>query len=154
MDLIYSNSDKEDIGVLKDCKFDLAFGLDENNFEVTVSSSNHVCDAGFFVYIENTEYGGMIDSVHVDSAKATVKYKGRTWHGILNSKVLQPDLNQDYLIVNGEANTVINELISRMGLSALFRVSSVSSGVNISNYKMNRYIEGYTGILKMLKEVK
>lgn len=152
MDLIYSNSDKEDIGVLKDCKYDLAFGLDENNFEVTVSSSNHVCDAGFFVYIENTEYGGMIDSVHVDSAKATVKYKGRTWHGILNSKVLQPDLNQDYLIVNGEANTVINELISRMGLSALFRVSKASSGVNISNYKMNRYIEGYTGILKMLKE--
>ena len=152
MDLIYSNSDKEDIGVLKDYKYDLAFGSDENNFEVTVSSSNHVCDAGFFVYIENTEYGGMIDSVHVDSAKATVKYKGRTWHGILNSKVLQPDKNQDYLIVNGEANTVINELISRMGLSALFRVSSVSSGVNISNYKMNRYIEGYTGILKMLKE--
>ena len=152
MDLVYMNASKEDINVLKDYTIDLAYGESENDFECQVNINNNVCEAGYYLYFEGEEYGGIIDSVEVDTASETVIYKGRTWHGILNSKVLQPDINQDYLIVNGEANTVINELISRMGLSALFRVSSASSGVNISNYKMNRYIEGYTGILKMLKE--
>ena len=152
MDLVYMNASKEDINVLKDYTIDLAYGESENDFECQVNINNNVCEAGYYLYFEGEEYGGIIDSVEVDTASETVTYKGRTWHGILNSKLLQPDINQDYLIVNGEANTVINELISRMGLSALFRVSSVSSGVNISNYKMNRYIEGYTGILKMLKE--
>ena len=152
MDLVYMNASKEDINVLKDYTIDPAYGESENDFECQVNINNNVCEAGYYLYFEGEEYGGIIDSVEVDTASETVIYKGRTWHGILNSKVLQPDINQDYLIVNGEANTVINELISRMGLSALFRVSSASSGVNISNYKMNRYIEGYTGILKMLKE--
>lgn len=150
MDLIYSNSDKEDIGVLKDYKYDLAFGSDENNFEVTVSSSNHVCDAGFFVYIENTEYGGIIDSVHVDSAKETVKYKGRTWHGLLESQILQPDINQDYLVVSGEANAIINSLLIKTKLDGLFKASTDDSKINITNYKMNRYIGEYSGIRKML----
>lgn len=152
MDLVYMNASKEDINVLKDYTIDLAYGESENDFECQVNINNNVCEAGYYLYFEGEEYGGIIDSVEVDTASETVIYKGRTWHGILNSKVLQPDINQDYLIVNGEANTVINELISRMGLSALFRVSSASSGVNISNYKIDRYIKGYTGILKMLKE--
>ena len=75
---------------------------------------------------------------------------GRTWHGILNSKILEPDANMDYLTVTGDANTVLNTLVNRMGLSSLFKVPNNPSVINI-NYKMNRYIEGYTGICKMLK---
>ena len=32
MDLIYANNQMEDIGVLLDYEFDLAFGSDENDF--------------------------------------------------------------------------------------------------------------------------
>ena len=144
------NTNKEDVGVLKDYTLDLEFGS-ENNFECTVNSNNHVCDAGFYLYYENAEYGGVIDSIAFNTEGEEVVYKGRTWHGILESKILEPDKGADYLIVEGDANTVLSFLISRMGLDGLFKVSTAVSGINIS-YQMNRYVGGYTGIMKMLKK--
>ena len=149
MDLIYTNADREDIGVLKDYTFDLAFGSSENDFECKVYKENHCCLEDYFLYIDGTEYGGIIDSIGV--ADDEITYSGRTWHGILNSKILEPDSGQDYLILNGEANTVLNRLIGRMGLNSLFKASAETSGITINNYKMNRYIKGYDGIIKMLK---
>ena len=43
MDLIYTNADREDVGVLKDYTFDLAFGSSENDFECKVYKENHCC---------------------------------------------------------------------------------------------------------------
>lgn len=151
MDLIYMNSEKEDIGVLKDYKFDLAFGTDENDFECTVNITNHVCQAGYYLYYEGTEYGGIIDSIKVNTDADEITYIGRTWHGMLESHILQPDENQDYLVVSGEANSVLASLIARMGVGSLFKASLEESGINISDYKMNRYVGAYEGIRKMLK---
>lgn len=151
MDLIYMNESKKDIDVLKDYTLDLAYGSDENDFECKVNINNNVCKTGYYLYFEGEEYGGVIDSVGVDTDETTVTYSGRTWHGILESKVLQPDEGEDYLIVSGEANEVLKLLIDRMGLSELFKVSTLNSNIQISSYQMNRYIKGYTGIMKMLK---
>ena len=151
MDLIYMNESKKDIDVLKDYTLDLAYGSDENDFECKVNINNNVCKTGYYLYFEGEEYGGVIDSVGVDTDETTVTYSGRTWHGILESKVLQPDEGEDYLIVSGEANEVLRLLIERMGLSELFKVSTLNSNIQISSYQMNRYIKGYTGIMKMLK---
>lgn len=151
MDLIYMNDLKEDIGVLKDHTFDLAYGKNENDFECKVALNDDNCKGGWYLYIENTEYGGIIEKIKVDTKANEITYKGKTWQGILNTKVLEPDAGENYLVVSGEANSVIGNLISRMGLSALFRASSDGSGVNIASYKMNRYIKGYDGIKKMLK---
>lgn len=150
MDLIYMNKDKEDIGVLKDYVLDLAFGTSENDYECSVDVSNNVCKAGFYLYIEGSEYGGIVDTIKVDTESSKLTYKGRTWHGILDSKVLEPDSGTDYLTLTGDANTVLATLISRMGLTSLFKAASASSGINI-NYQMDRYIKGYEGIRKMLK---
>lgn len=152
MDLIFANELKEDLGVMKDFTFDLAFGSDENNFECTIVGSNHCCEAKYFLYCEGTEYGGIIDSIKVDTNNDEITYLGRTWHGVLDSKVLQPDDGEDYLIVSGDANEVLGALIERMGLSELFAASANASDINISNYQMHRYITGYKGIKKMLKE--
>ena len=113
--------------------------------------SDDNCKGGWYLYIENTEYGGIIDKIKVDTKANEIAYKGKTWQGILNSKVLEPDTGEDYLVVSGEANSVMGNLISRLGLSALFMASGDDSGVNIASYKMNRYIKGYDGIKKMLK---
>lgn len=151
MDLIYMNPQREDLGVMKDYSFDLAFGESENDFECTVPRGNHCCGASFFLYVEGTEYGGIIDGIKVDTKNDEIKYLGRTWHGILESKIFEPDAGEDYLVLNGEGNEVLSFLVERMGLGGLFRVSSEDSGVTIKNYKMNRYIAGYNGIRKMLK---
>lgn len=151
MDLIYMNTDKEDVGVMKDYTLDLAFGADENDFECKIVRSNHCCEEDFFLYMEGTEYGGIVDDIEIDTEKDEITYTGRTWHGILNSKILEPDVGADYLVLSGEANTVLGGLIARMGLSSLFVASSESSGINMASYQMNRYIAGYDGIRKMLK---
>ena len=151
MDLIYANANREDVGVLKDYSLDLAYGVDENDFECKVSTDNHKCEASYFLYIEGTEYGGIVDSVKVDTEYEEITYSGRTWHGIMESKIIEPDAGEGYLVVAGEGNAVLASLIERMGLSELFRVSEADSGVNVKSYKMNRYIGGYTGIRKMLK---
>lgn len=153
MDLIYMNTNKEDVGVLLDYEMDIAFGKDENDFECTIAAQSHCCEAGFYLYMEGTEYGGIIDSISSDSETEEVKYAGRTWHGILNSKIIEPDSGQAYLTLSGEANTVIASLLSRLSLTGLFEASTENSGLTISSYQMNRYIAGYDGIIKMLKTV-
>lgn len=153
MDLIYATDEKIDLGVMQNFTFDLAFGSDENDFELKTNMNNNVCRAGYFLYIENTEYGGIIDKVKVQTDTHTLIYKGRTWHGILASKIFEPDIGEDYLICGGEANEVLGELIARMNLTGLFKAGSSNSGLNIKNYKMNRYINGYEGIAKMLSSV-
>lgn len=147
------NQDMVDIGVLQDFEMDLAFGANENNFECRVPSSMHCCEAGYYLYIEGTEYGGTVDTIEVVSETQEVIYYGRTWHGILGSKVIIPDSGAAYLVVSGDAHSVLSTMISRLGLSGLFAVDSSSSGVNISNYQFDRYTDGYTGLVKMLNSV-
>lgn len=153
MDLIYTNSSREDVGVLLDYELDLAFGADENNFECTIQASSHCCEAGSLLYFEGTEYGGVVDSIESNGSTQEVVYSGRTWHGVLNSKVIAPDSGEDYLTVSGEANAAIGTLLTRMGLSDLFEASSENSGLKIGSYRMNRYVKGYDGITKMLASV-
>lgn len=90
MELIYANHKREDVGILKNPDLDLAFGGDENNFECTVGIKDHCCEDGFYIYAEGTEYGGIVDAIKIDSADDTVTYSGRTWHGMLASKMIEP----------------------------------------------------------------
>ena len=153
MDLIYTDTNKIDVGVMKDYSFDLAFGEDENNFQLSITSDNNVCEEDGLVYIEGTEYGGIIDAVEVYTAEKTINYKGRTWHGILNTKIIQPDSGAAYYTVSGDANTILGTLITSLDLNGLFTASSASSGFTINSYSFKRYTGGYDGIVDMLQTV-
>ena len=153
MDLIYTNKNKVDIGVMKNYTFDLAFGEDENNFQLSISSDSNVCEEDNLIYIEGTEYGGIIDAIEVYTAEKTINYKGRTWHGILNTKIIQPNSGADYYTVSGEANTILRSLVSRLSLGDLFEGSSASSGFTITSYQFKRYVSAYDGIVDMLRSV-
>lgn len=149
MDLIYANENKEDIGVLQYYKLDMAYGSSENNFELQLNLSEHCMDYGYYIYAENTEYGGIVDTIIVDNGNQIVKYQGRTWHGILAKSVILPD--GDYITVTGEANQILADLIERQGLNDIFDVSLEDSGIEIAEYSF-RYIDVYSGILNMLRE--
>lgn len=153
MDLIYADKNKIDVGVLDNYSFDLAFGSDENDFEVTVSTNNNVCKEDYILYIEGTEYGGIIDGIQVDTASKEIKYKGRTYHGILNSKVIIPNSGADYLVMSGDANTIIKNIISRISLNEFFKASTVVSGIRLNAYQFPRYVTAYDGLRDMLQSV-
>jgi len=150
MDLIYTDANKVDRGVLGTHAFDLSFGDSENNFQMTLGSNEVVLDFGAFAYIEGTEYGGIIDIRKSQTTSDTITYKGRTWHGILNSKVIEPDPGENYYVVSGDANVVLATLVDRLGLSGLFVADNNSSGIVITPYQFHRYCKGYDGIRAML----
>ena len=151
MDLIYADETRKDIGVLNSYELDMAYGKDENDFTCSVDRNDHCCSVGFFIYAEGTEYGGIVDRIKVDTEKDAITYSGRTWHGVLESKVICPDPGEDYLILSGEANEVLQAVFDHIGLSGLFIASDVDTEVEISNYQFERYVPAYTGIKKMLK---
>ena len=157
MDLIYAMADKTDIGVLHDYDFDLAYGRDENDFALTIDRKKHCCSDDYLIYMvdtdggteEPTEYGGIIDKITVDTTAGTVTYSGRTWHGILSKKIIEPEPGQDYYIGQGNANDIIQGLINSVGLEWIFRVDG-QSVIEIGRYEFARYTDVYSGICKML----
>lgn len=129
----------------------MAYGKDENDFECRVVRSDHCCAQGYFIYAEDTEYGGIVDAIAVDTDSDEITYSGRTWHGILQGKVLCPDAGSDYLVLNGDANAVLQTIITRIGLSGLFTAPGWVSGITIRDYQVDRYVYAYDAIRKMLR---
>lgn len=154
MDLIYTDKHLNDIGYLKDVSLDMAIGFDENNFELELPAKRHCMTQDMYFYaeyieggfVQHTEYGGIVDEVSSLSSDETVKYSGRTWHGILNSYVIEPE--GDYLHVSGDANEVLKILTERCGVGQIFEVSSEASGIMVNYFFRYEYL--YDGIKKML----
>ncbi len=152
MDLIYTDANRADQGVLKTHAFDLSFGKDENDFELVLGADEPVLEYGAIAYIEGTEYGGEVGAKRTSTNSETIIYKGRTWHGILNSKVIEPDTGESHLVVSGDANEILSMLLDRLRLSELFVAVDNLSGINISGYKFSRYCKAYDGIRAMLSK--
>ena len=150
MDLIYTDKNLLDAGILTDYELDLEIG-NENDFQITIPVENNVISIGAYFYFENTEYGGKITTLKVDTSANHLYYGGKTFYGMLSDKVICPDPGQDYYIVSGDANKIIADLLERLGLSSLFEASSESSGFTFTNYQLDRYIDCLSGLSKMLK---
>lgn len=139
----------EPLGTVTDFTMDCAWGKDENDFTLELSGIDVGEDC--LVMVDGTEIGGIVDRTTVDTATGTVTCSGRTWHGILASKILAPDQGMDYLTVGGDAADVLRRLIARIGLTDLFGVASGTRGITIANWRFNRYVDAYTGIRSMLR---
>lgn len=151
-DIVVTDSGRADLCVLTGCKLDLEIGDGTgNDFELTVDvASGQRVDAGALVYIEGTEYGGVVDASESDSEDGVIRYTGRAWHGMLAGKVVCPPSGQSHRTVSGEANAVLLQMIGLFGLSAVMTASSEDSGLHVSSYRFERYCDGYSGIRKML----
>lgn len=152
MDLIYTNAQRVDQGVLSTHAFDLSYGASENNFSLMLGANEPMLEDKACIFVEGTEYGGMVGGIKSSTNGETITYTGRTWHGILNSKVIEPDTGENYLVVSGDANEALSFVVARLGLSELFVAAENVSGVNISNYKFHRYCKGYDGLKDMLAD--
>ena len=150
MVLVVYDSKLGNVRELQDFELDLAFGSDENSFELTCAADVAPSE-GQFAFIDGGEYGGVVDEASYDAgrdAEGTVTCKGRTWHGILSGKRLLPNSGSGYLSVSGKANAVLASLISRMGLSAVFSAASDDAAVS---HTFDRFTDGYSGLKALAK---
>lgn len=154
MDLIWTNTAHVPQGELVSPALDLQYGDEQNDFELTHSTPGLLLSDGCYIGAEGTEFGGRVDAVRitVDDGHALYTLTGRTWHGLLAGKILQPDSGADRLTVSGDANSIIRTVISRIGLSTVFDVPSEASGITLSNYSFRRYITAWDGLRMMLTE--
>lgn len=152
VDLIITDSNHVDVRSAADFTLDCAWGKEENDFELVVSGASTI-DAGAYIYVDGSECGGVVDAMEdqLTSGVSTLTYSGRTWHGMLADKILEPDKGKDYLTVSGTASSVIGSLISRVGLDAVFdAVDAPTAGAQtIKSYQFDRYVDAYSGLRKM-----
>ena len=150
MVLVVHDPERGDLRELLDFELDLAFGSDENAFELTCAEVLAPAE-GQVVFVDATEYGGVVDETSYDAgrdATGTVTCKGRTWHGVLAGKRLLPDEGSARLSVDGKAGEVLASLIGRMGLSGLFSAAADDAAVS---YTFERFCDGYSGLKAMAK---
>lgn len=150
MVLVVHDPERGDLRELLDFELDLAFGSDENAFELTCAEGLAPAE-GQVVFVDGAEYGGIVDERTYDAgreATGTVTCKGRTWHGVLAGKRLLPDSGSGYLSVSGKAGDVLASLIGRMGLDALFSAAADDSQVS---HTFDRFCDGYSGLKALAK---
>lgn len=70
---------------------------------------------------------------------------------MLAAKILQPEVNQDYLTVSGKLPDILKSLLKRIGLDSVFTVDS-SDASTLSNWMFQnpRYVDAYTGFRNLL----
>ena len=86
MDLIYTDKNGIDVDMLPTYKLDMAYGRDENNFEVTIAIEDHCCEPECRIYMGDsddgknqwTEIGGIIDAIKLNTESGDITYSGRT----------------------------------------------------------------------------
>ena len=145
--LIYTDAAHVDGGAIQTFEMDLAFGADEQNFEIAFPAPT--LSGGELLYIDGTEYGGIVDEITRSTETDDVIYIGRTWHGMLAGKIVKPPSNADYYVLSGDANTCIASLLSKVGLTDVLTARSTSAGISV-NYQFERFCNAYDGLLKML----
>lgn len=146
--IVHTDADGVDVGVLGRSSLNVAFGDDENDFELKCPSGTSI-EAGSYVYVEGTEWGGVVDAANPDTASGTVKYTGRSWHGILSGKVLLPPQGSDHMVLEGDANACLAEIVEATGVGALFSVPEEPSGIAV-DYEVPRFADAWSAVVRML----
>lgn len=142
----------KEIGYIKNSDIlDMDLG-DTNDFELQLSTAawdEKKYNWRYRLFIPGTEYGGLLEERKTSTSDNTITWLGYTWRGLLSQKVIQPPEEQSHLIVSGEANSIIRNIIGdRFG--SLFVVSMDDSGIHINNYQFDRYCTVLSGLEKML----
>lgn len=146
--LIYTDEAGVDRGRLVGASGDFSVGI-ENDFELTVPADSPV-DRGCYVYIDGEEFGGVVDGVEEDTGRGDKVITGRTWHGIMATRVVCPAAGTDYVEVSGDANACIRAAMEAADAGAPLAGSAEPSGIEVKGYRFDRFVDLYTGLADML----
>lgn len=154
MEMILTDANRIPLCYMDDVTIDVGIGEKEkNDFEITISRKNvkkYGVDVGFCFFAQDTEYGGIIEDIEINTSEDTMTLRGYTWRGLLEQIIIEPPKGQSYLTMSGDANDILRELLST-GTGLLFKVSEEKSGIYINSYKI-RYVDALGAITKMLEQ--
>lgn len=134
-----------------DLEIDLDIG-NTNDFEAVINVNTYAKNMFDFksrLYIPETEFGGLIGDKEIITKNNEIILRGLTWRGLLTTKVIIPPENAANLILSGEINHVLRELIKNR-FDDLFFVAGEDTQENVKNYVVERYTDVYSAIIKLL----
>jgi hypothetical protein len=116
LEYIYTDANYNELGYLTHTDADIEigkYGVSKNDFELTLSLEDRdpLFTIGSLFYKENTEIGGVIQRLKINTSDNTVTMIGLTFRGLLEKEYIQPSNGNAYLYLNAEANKCINALI-------------------------------------------
>lgn len=116
LEYIYTDSNYNELGYLTHIDADIEIGkydVSKNDFELTLSLKDRdpLFTVGSLFYKENTEIGGVIQRLKVNTSDNTITLIGPTFRGLLEKEYIQPSNGNAYLYLNAEANKCIDALI-------------------------------------------
>lgn len=138
MGLEYINTDSNynELGYLTHFDADIEIGkydVSKNDFELTLSLEDRdpLFTVGSLFYKEDSEVGGIIQRLKINTSGNTITMIGPTFRGLLEKEYVQPPTGSAYLSLNAEANTCINALIGDR-FDGLFVVDNIgASNINV-----------------------
>lgn len=146
--LIYTDESYIDRGRIDRASGDFSCGT-ENDFELTVPADVPVGQS-CLVYIDGEEFGGVVDGVEEDTGGGAKVLTGRTWHGIMATRIVCPAAGADYVDVSGDANDCIRAAMAAAGAGSPLAAAAGASGIRIGGYRFERYTDLYSGLCDML----
>lgn len=116
LEYIYTDASYNELGYLTHFDADIEIGkydVSKNDFELTLSLEDRdpLFTVGSLFYKENTEIGGVIQRLKINTSDNTITMIGVTFRGLLEKEYIQPSNRNAYLYLNAEANKCINVLI-------------------------------------------
>lgn len=132
VELTYTDDAFHDVGLIEPYDGDFAYGNSENDFSVDTTGDS-IPEVGAMMYAEGSDVGGIVTGYSSDAAMGTFSVVGDTWTGVLDRRVVGPDPGSDYLALSGDVRDVVAALVSRAGLTGLFRVAEGRTGITASH---------------------
>lgn len=146
-DIILFDKDFAEIGIVS-LDIDAECGTEgSNDFEIKTDSIQEYEPYG--LYLEGSEIGGVLEYEKSQTGTPVQTLKGWMWRGLLTQKIIEPPTGKDYMIVSGDANEILADMLSDV-LGGFFYVPEDET-VTISNYQFPLYctmLEGLEGMLE------
>lgn len=148
-----ANGNREEIRSADELEIDIEIGK-ENNFEMISSVDDWTGDIDFgsYLYIPNTEFGGIVTEIESSTGQNQIFVRGSTWRGMLEKKIIEPKVGEDYRTVSGRVEDAVRELVAECGLDSLFSVPYSEDETEIE-FKIDRYCTLLAGLEKMLSSI-
>lgn len=148
---VIAKPDGTPVAEYEDFGLSASIGDEGNLFELSMPEGVRM-GGGWLWWIDGTEWGGTVDSASARTTKGVREavWQGRTWSGVLASKVLCPDAGSDYLEAEGDANGEIGRIVERTASGSVCSARTSASGIEVA-YRYGRYADAWTGLRSMLR---
>ena len=161
MELMYRRTEGSDVreGYLRNFEADFDITTDStsptNDFEIKMAmpeSANDLLykenEVSTIVYVDGTEFGGIITGYDIDLRRNSITYSGMTWRGLLSQYIIEPPSGQNYRVVSGDLLTIL----SNLPMHRSFDIDSEMSYTS-SRFQFDRYITTLEGITSLITDI-